>query len=147
MARDDAVFGEGELAGDAEDRRLADRIGQVARGVERPVRLRREDDQLGAADDLLVAAALDPELDRPLAPARGVARADMDVVAEAPQPFRQRATEGACAADDRDLHTGAPSTASASRRRASASRMSVRVTMVGIPASSSASASSTIKPS
>ena len=143
LAGHDALVGEGELAGRTEDRRLADRLDQLARRVERAVRIRREDDQLSIADDFLVAAALHAQLDRPLAAALGIARADVDVVAERTEALRQRAAEGAGAADDRDLHTGAPSTASASRRRASASRISVRVTIVGIPASSSASASST----
>src|SRR5437764_15411870 len=143
VAGHDTLVGERELAGDTEDRRLSDRLGQLARRVERAVRLRREDDELSAAHDLLVAAALHAQLDRPLAAALGIARADVDVVAERAEAPRQRAAESAGAADDRHPHTGAPSTASASRRRASASRISVRVTIVGIPASSSASASST----
>ena len=67
---------------------------EVARGLERRVRLRREHDQVGAADDVLVRAALDAAA---RAPARGprsrVARADDDVLAERAQPPRERAAE------------------------------------------------------
>ena len=138
-----ACVREDKVARNAEHRRVADRVDQLARRVERRVRLRREHDEVGALNDLLVAPTLDAELDRPLLAALGVARADVDVLAERAEPARQRAPEGTGPADDRDLHTGTASTASASRRRAAASLISVCVTIVGIPASSSASALST----
>src|SRR5438874_5825767 len=117
-------------------------VDELARGVERRVRLGRQHDEVGAAHDLLVRAALDAELDRALATALGVTRADVDLVVEAAELPCERAAERARAADDRDFHTGTPRTASASRRRASASLIRVRVTIVRMSASSSASASS-----
>ena len=142
-AREDAVVGEDEIAGDAEDRRLADRVDEITRRVEHRVRLGREHDQVGPAHDLLVATALDAELDRALLAPLRVAGADVDFFAELLEALGERAAEGSGAADDRDLHTGTARTASARRRRAGASLISVRVTIVGIPASSPASASST----
>jgi hypothetical protein len=92
-----------------------------------------EDDEIGAAHDVVVAAAFDAVDGADLAGALLVARADGDVPAEDAQALRERLTERARAADDRDLHRGAPatsSTASATRRRVSGSSSNVGVTTV-----------------
>src|SRR5262249_37103692 len=74
----------------------------------------------------------------------GVARADHDFGVGLDQPRRERAAEWPRTTQDRDPHTGAPRTASATRRRASASLISVLVTIIRTPESpaSAASASS-----
>jgi hypothetical protein len=62
------VVGEPKLARDAEDGRLADRVPELAGGLERTVRLGRQHHQIGALHYLRVAATRDSELDRALPP-------------------------------------------------------------------------------
>ena len=93
-----------------------------------------EHDEVGAAHGLRVARALCAERARPSSRrALGVARADHDLVAGRDEPLGQRGAERARAAHDRDPHASgaaaASSVASARRRRASASVISVRVTI------------------
>src|SRR5207253_1995424 len=112
--------------------------------LERRVRLDREDDDVRVADHVLVAAPLDAEFLGRRACAVGVARADDDVVlAELGQTLGERAPERAGAADDRNSHARATAfrAASASSRRAVASRISVLATIGRTPSSATASAS------
>ncbi len=120
---------------DAEQRRRAERGRDAACRVERGVGLDREDDEVRAAHRVLVRRAADVralETGGRLACASGVSRADHDVVfAERGQPLRERVTEAARAAEDRDLHARVPAAsiaAAASRRAAATSLISVRVT-------------------
>src|SRR5439155_16337738 len=103
-----------------------------------------QDDQVGVLDDLLVAAAANAELDRAPPAALMLARADGDVDVKVAEPGCQGTSEGARAADDRDLHPVGtrPRTVSTSACRASGSDMSVRVTSGRTPRSATASASS-----
>ena len=102
-------------------------------------------------DGALVRGAARAHLGTLCGGALGVARADHDVFAGLDETLREREPEVARATDDGDLHAGtAPSAASARRRRASASDISVRVTIGRTsprPSSEPASASSTTRAS
>ena len=91
-----------------------------------PVGVTREHDQVDPCDRVRVAPALHAELRTCSPSALGVARADDHLVTLLGEPARERSAELPGAPDDRDLH--AASTASARRRRASASDISVFVT-------------------
>src|SRR3954447_6641952 len=142
------VVREAEIARDAENRRLANRLRKLRRRLERRIRLHGQDDEVDIADDILVPPAADAELSRHCLRALAIARADEDVVlGYLRKPGRERAAERAGAADDRDLHASATasSAASARARRDAASRISVFVTIGRTPSASiwCASASST----
>ena len=110
--------------------------------------LRREDDEVHAADRILVCgAARRADLVRLLLRALRIARPDHDLVARLDEPSGEREPEVARPADDRTfMPAPLPRATSARRRRASASLISVRVTIGRTspsPSRSSASASST----
>src|SRR2546429_2216345 len=139
----DAMLGEDDVACDAEHRRRPDRHVQLAGRVDRGVRLDGEDDEAGALEDLLVAAAADAELDPPFPAPLMLARANRDAETEATEPRGKRTPEGAGAAEDRDFHAGtSPRTVSTSACLASGSDISVRVTTGRTPRSATAAASS-----
>ena len=84
-----------------------DRFAQRPGGLERRFRLRREHDEVDAADRLLVRRARERTdfaalLLRPLR----VPRPDHDLVARPDEPARHREPEVTCAADDCDPHAG-----------------------------------------
>src|SRR5213076_746620 len=90
-SRQHAPLGEPQIACHAEHGRLADRVRELPRRLERRVRLDRQHDEVGVPDDLLVAAAAYAELDRALPAALVIARADGDVEPEIAEPGRERA--------------------------------------------------------
>ena len=144
--------GRAKIAGDAQDGCRADRFREGGRSGDRGVGLRREDDEIHAADRFFVRRAWRrTDLARLLPCALRVAGADHDLVARLHETAREREPEVTRAADDRDPHAGtAPNAVSARRRRASASLMSVRVTIGRTSprlSRSSASASSTMSAS
>ena len=143
----DPGVGEAQVARDAEHRRLADRVRQArARSRARRSTSSASTTRSAPRTTSSLLPPCDAELERPLPRPLRVARADDDVLAERAQPPRERAAEGAGAADDRDLHCSAAAVRAPPRRRRrrpSASSISVRVTIGRTPAlASSASASS-----
>src|SRR5438552_12157090 len=140
----DTSVREAKVARNAENWSRSDRVRELGRGLERRGGLHGEHDELGVADDFLVAAALDAELLRRGPRTLGVAGTDDDLVlAQLGQPLGERTAERARSPDDRDLHASATasSAASASRFRAAVSRMSVRVTIGRTPSALTACAS------
>ncbi len=141
---------EGELGADREDGRRADRLPQVARRVDRRLRLDREQDEVGSAHGVVVRSALGADRLGSLARALGVARADHDVDSRVDEALGDRLPEAAGPAHDCDPHAAAPSTVSASRRDASRSVISVCVTMrrtaSGPAGSDSSTTSASIRP-
>src|SRR5581483_606676 len=131
-----ALLGEGagpprrDLARDREEWRRQ-HCAELSGGRASSARVRREHDEVDAADGVLVRrSAGRAGLRRLLSSPRRVAGADYDLVARLDEPPREREAEVARTADDRHPHAGtAPSATSASRRRASSSLISVRVTI------------------
>ena len=134
---------EAELGADREHRRSADRAAQLAGGLDRGLRLDREQHEVDAADGLLVRGALGPERLGGLPGPRGVAGADRDLDPGGDEPLRHRLAEAPGAAHDGDLQAAAPSTVSARRRDAARSVISVCVTTERIASGPVGSASST----
>src|SRR4029450_8779324 len=146
---------EAQVAGDAKNGSVADRLSEVGCSRERRVRLHGQNDEIGLLDDVRVLATVNAELLRCRLRACLVARADEHLVLAAlSDPPRERTPECPGSADDRDLHVSATasSAASARRFRAVESRMSVCVTIGRTPSAeispaSSASASSSTRAS
>jgi hypothetical protein len=126
LLRDGRNALDAELARDAEERGRADCVPEVARRGERGGGVAGEHDEVGAGDRVLVPRAGDTDLCGDALRLLGVARADHDVVALLEEPVREGGAELPRPAEDRDPH--AARTASASRRRASRSDISVFVT-------------------
>ena len=146
--RKDAPRAEVQLARDAEQRRLCKSLPDHGCRRERRIGVRREHHEIGAAHGLLVHRAGDgADLGTLLLGPVGITRPDHHLVARLDEPPGERKPEVPRTAENRHSHAGtAPSATSASRRRASPSRISVRVTIGRTspsPSRSSASASST----
>ena len=131
LAREHALLREAQLARDAEHGGLADRLGEslAPSGAPRPhftARTTRSTPRTASS-----FAAPRAPTSAAFAAARSASREPMTTSSPASASrSREREPEVAGSADDRDLHAGtAPSAASASRRRASASDISVRVTI------------------
>ena len=111
-------------------------------GVDRSLRLRGEDDEVGLATGVGVGGARNADSGGSLGGAIGVTRADHDVVSRGGEALAERETEASRAADDRDPHRDASSTTSARRLAASRSVISVSAITSGTSASAGASARS-----
>ena len=130
---------ERELRGDGEHGRRADRVAQLAGRLDRAVGLRREHDEVGAAGRILVRRAVDAELGaRPRARARRHASRSRRRSRPRAGGRRARCRSCRCRRAGRSSRPRPPvrvQGASASRRAASRSVMSVSVTTSGTSAS------------
>ena len=124
----DAAWTEGELRADREDRGRADRLAQIARGVDGRVGVDGEENEIDAPNGVVVPGPLGADRCCRRSRAFGVARADHDLDSRVDETLRHGLAEAARAADDGDLHAAARRTASARRREASRSVISVCVT-------------------
>src|SRR5262249_14437169 len=145
--REHTRLGETQLARDAQHRRAVDCVDELRRRVEGGLGLDRKDDEIGVAYRLRVRCTTGADLGGRRLCAVAIARADDDVLSGFDEARREVRTEVARSAYNGDPHAGtAPSAASASRRRAAVSDMSVRATIgrtAPSPSSACASASST----
>ena len=146
-----AVGSERQLGGNGKDGRAADRLAQLASGVDRGLGLYREHHEVGAADGVRVRGPRRPDGARGLVGPAGIPRADDDLQSGLDQPLGHRLAEAPRAADDGDLHAAALKTASARRLDAARSVMSVLVTTArtasGPVGSDSSTTSASISPS
>ena len=114
-----------------------------AGGVQRRLRLRREDDEVCSTGSIRVGRALHGELGGRGTRAFRIARADHDLVSRLGEAPGERGAEASRPTYEGDLHETASSTASASRRAAALSVISVRVAINGTSPSAGMSAVST----
>ena len=122
-----AARAERELGADREDRRRADRLAQLGGRFDRGVGLDREEDEVGAANRVVVPRSFGAERLGGGASAFGSREPITTSTPASTSRFGDRLAEAAGSTHDRNSHAAARSTVSASRRDAARSVISVLV--------------------